>query len=76
MAYKENRSLKVYTGTAASRKTSYRMEYKSQPQIRIQGDWLKDIGFTPGTKMNVHCEKGRLILTVEDTETHEQSQDP
>ncbi len=75
MAYKENRSLKVYTGTAVSRKTSYRMEYKSQPQIRIQGDWLTDIGFIPGTRMNVHCEKGRLILTVEDTEAHELSQD-
>ena len=65
MAFKENRSIKVYEGTSISRGNYYRGRmYKSQPQIRIQGDWLAELGFTSGTRMNVHCEKGKLILTA------------
>ena len=41
MAYKEHRELKVY-------ETSGR-NYKSIPQIRLQGDWLKDFDFDIGT---------------------------
>ena len=36
--------------------------YKDVPQIRIQGKWLSDAGFEPGTAMNVVCEAGKLII--------------
>lgn len=40
--------LKVYSCTTGSM-----YAYKAVPQIRIQGKWLSDAGFEPGTAMNV-----------------------
>lgn len=58
MAYKEHRELKVY-------ETSGR-NYKSIPQIRLQGDWLKDFDFDIGTPINVECRGGKLVITRSD----------
>ncbi|MGF0063649.1 SymE family type I addiction module toxin [Lachnospiraceae bacterium SGI.085] len=55
MAYKEHRELKVY-------ETSGR-NYKSIPQIRLQGDWLKDFDFDIGTPINVECRGGAILIT-------------
>ena len=35
---------------------------KSTSQIRLQGDWLVSAGFTPGTKIKVEVEDGRLVI--------------
>ena len=58
MAYKEHRELKVY-------ETSGR-NYKSIPQIRLQGDWLKDFDFDIGTPINVECRDGAILITRAD----------
>lgn len=49
--------LKVYSCT-----TGGTYSYKEVPQIRIQGKWLSEAGFEPGTAMNVVCEAGKLII--------------
>lgn len=58
MPYKKNRSVKVYEGSDRN--------YKPLPQIRIQGKWLEEHGFEIGTKLNIECEGGRLIITKAD----------
>ena len=66
MAYKKDRQIKVYEGTTSSG-YGYSVKYKSHPQIRLQGDWLDELGFHPGPQMNVHCEEGKLIITASDS---------
>ena len=57
MTYKEHRELKVYEASGRN--------YKSIPQIRLQGDWLKD--FDIGTPINVECRGGAILITRADT---------
>ena len=54
--FKADRRIKVYEGSGAN--------YKRIPQLRIQGDWLGELGFDIGKPVNVHCEDGRLVITV------------
>lgn len=58
MAYKEHRNLKVYEASGRN--------YKSIPQIRLQGDWLKDFDFDIGTPITVVCQGGKLVITRSD----------
>ena len=55
MAYQEHRELKVYEASGRN--------YKSIPQIRLQGDWLKDFDFDIGTPINVECRGGAILIT-------------
>ena len=48
-AFKKDRALTVYEASSGS-------DYKPVPQIRLQGEWLNELGFEPGEKLNVHCE--------------------
>jgi toxic protein SymE len=59
MAYKEYRKLTVTESSG--------YQYKSTPAIRIQGQWLSELGFDFGDKVNVKCEDGRLTITKEST---------
>ena len=52
---KDNRSMKVYEGSGRT--------YKAIPLIRLQGEWLKELGFTIGSPVNVKCEEDRLVIT-------------
>lgn len=54
MAYKEKREMRVYAGSDQS--------YHDVPQIKIQGKWLEELGFRPGTHFEVQCENGKLTL--------------
>ena len=54
---KPDRRLKVYEGSDKN--------YKPISQIRLQGKWLEELGFEPGTPFVVNCESGKLTLTVE-----------
>lgn len=56
MAFKERRELKVYEGSDRN--------YKPTPTIMLKGQWLKELGFVPGEKMDVHCEGGKLTITL------------
>lgn len=40
----------------------YRTPDKCTSQIRLQGDWLSSAGFSPGTKITVQVEEGRLVI--------------
>jgi hypothetical protein len=42
---------------------TYRKE-RVVPALRLAGDWLQQIGFAEGAKVNVTAENGRLVLTV------------
>lgn len=54
---KNEHKLKVYSCTTGS---AY--SYREDPQIRIQGKWLSEARFEPGTTMSVVCEAGKLII--------------
>jgi len=58
VTYKEHRELKVYEASGRN--------YKSIPQIRLQGDWLKDFDFDIGTPINVECRGGAILITRAD----------
>ena len=54
MRFKEKRSMKVSAGNDQN--------YKPVVQIRLQGKWLEEIGFVPGTPIEVKCEDGRMVI--------------
>lgn len=57
MAFKNYRDLKVYEKYA---------QQEVVPEIRLQGKWLRELEFLPGTPITVKCEGGRLIITKRD----------
>ncbi|VIG16516.1 HSP20-like domain of uncharacterised function (DUF1813) [Clostridioides difficile] len=52
-----DRRLKVYKGNDN--------HYNSVSQIRLQGKWLEELGFEPGTPFMAKCEVGKITLTIE-----------
>lgn len=56
MTYKEQRELKVYEMSGR--------DYKPSPTIMLKGQWFKELGFVPREKMDVHCEGGKLTITL------------
>ena len=65
----KNRKLKVYEteyqinnpdGLGYCRKKSV-----SIPQIRLQGKWLQECGFEPGSQVQIQCECVKLVITKE-----------
>lgn len=56
MAFKEQREFKVYE--------KGERDYKPTPTIMLKGQWRKELGFAPGEKMDVQCEGGKLIITL------------
>lgn len=55
MAFKRNRSMKVYG------QSGYR--YKETPAIMLKRQWLRDLGFDIGDFISVSCENGKLVIT-------------
>ena len=71
MKFKKYRNLKVYEISG--------YQYKAVPAIRLQGAWLRDLGFEEGAPITVKCEGGRLTITRADeivTEFTEVSSEP
>lgn len=54
----DSRKLKVYEGSS--------WNYKSVPEIILEGDWLKQYGFTEDTPIHVLCEDRKLTITPRD----------
>lgn len=52
---KEDRKLKVYETSG--------YKYKTTSLIRLKGEWLRELGFEPGTPINVACEGGKIVIT-------------
>lgn len=57
MANKYHREIRVYEQSG--------YKYKPTPAIKMQGDWLSELGFQQGDKVKVKCEDGRLTITKE-----------
>lgn len=53
------RQLKVYE---SFRPTNRR--YVSEPEIRLKGKWLKELGFVPGQSIAVKHENNCLTITL------------
>ena len=52
------RTLKV--GTTSVDKESL---YGSYPRIRLQGNWLSKLGFSPNDTVHVSCNINQIIIT-------------
>jgi hypothetical protein len=39
-------------------------DYVIVPMIRLQGLWLKKIGFVPGANIKIHVQQKRLVIEV------------
>lgn len=52
-----------HKGSGDSRKPPYR-PLPDKPQLRLQGRWLDEAGFTIGMRVGVRVEPGRLVLEV------------
>ncbi len=55
--YKSTRELKVYQAPGVYSKLD-------TPQIRLQGEWLKQIGFRVGEPIRVEVRGGELRITL------------
>ena len=55
MAFKKNRSVKVYERCGYN--------YRPTPTIMLKGQWLKELGFDAGTYISVSCVNGKLVIT-------------
>lgn len=54
MPNKEKRNARVYSASDKN--------YKPVAQIRLQGRWLEELGFLPGTPVEIICENGKLTI--------------
>ncbi len=41
--------------------------YKETPTITLKGKWLEEIGFQIGNYVQVSCEDGKLMITLDST---------
>ena len=58
MAYKRNRTLKVYEQSG--------YHYNPTPTITLKGKWFEELSFPAGTPIIVKCESGVLTITRAD----------
>lgn len=54
------RQLKVYK----SLRPTVHSRYVSEPEIRLKGKWLKELGFVPGQSIAVKHENNCLTITL------------
>lgn len=57
---KKQRRLKVYK----SLRSNSVNRYVSEPEIRLKGKWLKELGFVPGQSIAVKHENNCLTITL------------
>lgn len=53
---KKVRNLKVYD--------ICNVNYEKVPMLRLQGKWLRELGFEVGAVINVECKNEKLIISV------------
>lgn len=68
MSFKKDRRAKVYEASVPGKREGYYgvTSYKTVPQIKLTGQWLEELGFTPGAEMRIECSGGRLVITRAD----------
>lgn len=66
--FKKERKLKVYEKIVRRECGGWYTgsTYKTVPEIRLQGEWLDKLGFEPRTRVKVECEKGKIVITLND----------
>ena len=47
--------------------------YKSTMAVLLKGLWFKEFGFSEGTRIQVQCEDGKLIITKAQEQITEQN---
>jgi len=52
---KENKIMKVYAATTQP-------GYKVVPQIRMQGEWLRELGFEVGNEIKIEYKSGTIEI--------------
>ncbi len=52
---RKNRKMTVYKTTGVG--------YRHIPQIKMQGGWLEEAGFSIGDHIQIICQKNKLIIT-------------
>lgn len=57
---KTSRNIKVYEQSG--------YHYKPTPTITLKGKWLEKWGFKIDTPVIVHCEEGKLTITIKESE--------
>ena len=40
---------------------------RATPTVMLKGKWLEELGFEIGCQVQVHCENGRLTITLAET---------
>lgn len=55
---KNFRNLKVYEAPGCNK--------TEVPMITLKGKWVKELGFLVGTPVSVKCEKGKIVITLEE----------
>lgn len=38
------------------------------PEIRLEGKWLENLGFTGGNEVVIHQQKNKLVITINEKE--------
>lgn len=56
------RELSITTLFRATTRT--RSDETSVPYLRLSGRWIEQHGFTPGSRVTVTAENGKLVLTI------------
>lgn len=41
-----------------------RWDYTTVPEIRLEGKWLADLGFTEGSQVQIQPEQNKLTITL------------
>lgn len=67
MSVKSNRRIKVQPKYVERRDThsiyAYAKHYITVPRILLEGKWLQQWGFDPGSHVDIQCEDGKLIIS-------------
>lgn len=58
MRDKKKHNLKIYGQSG--------YKYKETPTIILKGQWLKDAGFEIGDRINLECDKGSIVIKVDE----------
>lgn len=55
----QSRKLKIY-----QKFRTRTFDHVKVPEIRLEGNWLKELGFEIGKEIQVKQEKNKLVITV------------
>jgi hypothetical protein len=62
------KSNRITTVTYRYQQRSY--SNKKVPEIRMSGQWLKDLGFDTGKKLQITCEPEKLTIALQPDSDH------